>query len=71
MSKLFPVLFLLAGAFPMQTLDMAGFMNTSSMFGNANILLGAFAGLIMLVVGFNLAKMIIRFVINMFQGFSI
>jgi hypothetical protein len=62
---------LLAGAVPLQTLDMAAFMDTGAMFGNANILLLAFGGLVMLVVGFHLAKIIIRFVINMFQSFSI
>lgn len=71
MSKLFPVLFLLVGAIPLQTLDMTGFMDTGAMFGNANILLAAFGALIMLVIGFHLAKIIIRFVINMFQSFSI
>lgn len=71
MSKLFPVLFLLAGLTPLQTLDMAGFMNTGAMFGNANIILGAFGGMIMLVIGFNLAKIIIRFIVNMFQNFSL
>jgi hypothetical protein len=71
MSRLFPILFLLAGAFPLQTLDMASFMDTGVMFGNANVLLLAFGGLVMLVVGFHLAKIIIRFVINMFQSFSI
>jgi hypothetical protein len=55
----------------LQTLDMAGFMDTGAMFGNANILLGAFGALIMLVVGFHLAKIIIRFVINMFQNFNL
>lgn len=55
----------------LQTLDMAGFMDTGAMFGNANILLAAFGALVMLVVGFHLAKIIIRFVINLFQSFSI
>ena len=55
----------------LQTLDMDGFMDTGSMFGNANILLGAFGALVMLVVGFHLAKIIIRFVINMFQHFNL
>lgn len=55
----------------LQTLDMAGFMDTGAMFGNANILLGAFGALVMLVVGFHLAKIIIRFVINMFQNFNL
>jgi hypothetical protein len=74
MSKILAVLFLVVAALgitPLQTLDMTGFMNTSAMFGNANILLGAFGALIMLVVGFHLAKIIIRFVINMFQNFSL
>jgi hypothetical protein len=56
---------------PLQTLDMAGFMDTGAMFGNANILLAAFGALIMLVIGFHLAKIIIRFVINMFQNFNL
>jgi hypothetical protein len=55
----------------LQTLDMAGFMDTGAMFGNANILLAAFGALIMLVIGFHLAKIIIRFVINMFQNFNL
>jgi hypothetical protein len=72
MFKLFPVVLLaLAGITPLQTLDMAGFMNTGTMFSNANIILSAFGALVMLVVGFNLAKIIIRFIINMFQNFSL
>ncbi|RLC83710.1 MAG: hypothetical protein DRJ03_16295 [Chloroflexi bacterium] len=55
----------------LQTLDMEGFMDTDAMFDNANILLGAFGTLVMLVVGFHLAKIVIRFVIQLFQGFSI
>ena len=46
-------------------------MDTGAMFGNANILLSAFGALVMLVIGFHLAKIVIRFVINLFQGFSI
>jgi hypothetical protein len=74
MSKLFSALLVvLAGLAPvaLQTLDMTSFMDTGAMFANANILLLAFGGLVMLVVGFHLAKIIIRFVINMFQSFSI
>ena len=59
------------GASALQTLDMDGFMDTGAMFGNANILLSAFGALVMLVIGFHLAKIVIRFVINLFQGFSI
>jgi hypothetical protein len=74
MSKILAVLsFVVAalGITPLQTLDMAGFMDTGAMFANANILLAAFGGLIMLVIGFHLAKIIIRFVINMFQNFNL
>ena len=59
------------GASALQTLDMDGFMDTGAMFGNANILLSAFGALVMLVIGFHLAKIVIRFVIHLFQGFSI
>jgi len=55
----------------LQTLDMDSFMDTGAMFSNANILLGAFGALIMLVIGFHLAKIVIRFVINLFQNFNI
>ena len=55
----------------LQTLDMDGFMDTGAMFSNANILLAAFGSLVMLVIGFHLAKIVIRFVIALFQGFSI
>jgi len=55
----------------LQTLDMEGFMDTGAMFSNANILLGAFGALVMLVVGFHLAKIVIRFVINLFQNFGL
>lgn len=74
MSKLLAVLFVVlatVSSTALQTLDMAGFMDTGAMFGNANILLAAFGGLIMLVIGFHLAKIIIRFVINMFQNFNL
>lgn len=72
-KALFPVLFvaLAVCSLPLQTLDMAAIMDTGSMFSNANIILVAFGGLVMLVVGFHLAKIIIRFVINMFQNFSL
>ena len=55
----------------METLDMAGFMDTEKMFEYANVLLAAFGTLVMLVVGFHLAKVVIRFVINLFNNFSI
>lgn len=74
MTKLLAVLAFVVSAFgitALQTLDMAGFMDTGAMFSNANILLAAFGGLIMLVIGFHLAKIIIRFVINMFQNFNL
>ena len=67
----YALLGVLTACVPLQTLDMTGFMNTGAMFSNANILLGAFGALVMLVVGFHLAKIIIRFVINLFQSFSI
>jgi len=58
-------------AVPMQTLDVGSLMDTSQMFANANILIGALGGVVLVIVGFNLAKLVIRFVLNIFNSFSI
>ena len=55
----------------MQTLDISSLVNTGQMFANANILIGAVAGVVLVAVGFNLAKLVIRFVLNIFNGLSI
>jgi len=55
----------------MQTLDISSLVNTGAMFSNANILIGAVAGVVLVAVGFNLAKLVIRFVLNIFNGLSI
>jgi len=69
---LFAVLVLmLVAAVPMQTLDVGSLMDTSQMFANANILIGALGGVVLVIVGFNLAKLVIRFVLNIFNSFSI
>lgn len=55
----------------METLNVEALMNTDQIFGYANILIMAFGGLVLLVVGFQLAKVVIRFVINLFGNFSL
>ena len=55
----------------MQTLDVGSLVDTGQMFHNANILIAAVAGVVLVAVGFNLAKLVIRFVLNIFNGLSI
>jgi len=55
----------------METLDVSSLIDPDAMFSNANILLQAFGALVLLIVGFGLAKVVIRFVINMFSNFSL
>ena len=62
---------MMLAAVPMQTLDVAALIDTPQMFANANILIAALGGVVLVIVGFNLAKLVIRFVLNIFNSFSI
>ena len=52
----------------METLNVDSLLNTDSMFANANLLIAAVGGIVLVVVGFKLAVMVIRFVLNIFDG---
>ena len=57
-----------AMAVAMESLDIASLINTDSLFGYANILLGALGPVVLLGLGFALAKFIISYVQRMFSS---
>lgn len=56
-------------AVAMETLNVDALVNTDSMFANANKLIAALGALVLVIVGFKLAILVIRFVINIFDSF--
>jgi len=51
----------------METLDISSLLNTDEIFASANLLIGAVGAIVLIVVGFKLAALIIRFVLNIFD----
>lgn len=47
-----------------QTLDTTALIDTATLFSNANVIINAFAGLVMVLAGFELGLGALRFVLN-------
>jgi len=59
---------MMAMAVVMESLDISSLINTDSLFSNANILLAALGPVVLLGLGFALAKFIISYVQRMFSS---
>lgn len=55
----------------MESLNVEALLDTEKMFEYANVLINALAAVVLLGLGFMLAKFIIRFVLNIFNSFNI
>jgi len=51
----------------METLDISSLLNTDDIFASANLLIAAVGGIVLIVVGFKLAALIIRWVLGIFD----
>lgn len=56
--------------FFLETLDIGSLLNTDSIFQYANILLAALVPVVLISLGFALAKYVIAFVMRIFNGLS-
>jgi uncharacterized membrane protein len=51
----------------METLDVSSLLDTDQIFASANLLIAAVGAIVLIVVGFKLAALVIRWVLNIFD----
>jgi hypothetical protein len=51
----------------METLDVSSLLDTDAIFSSANLLIAAVGAIVLIVVGFKLAALVIKFVLNIFD----
>lgn len=54
-----------------ETLNVDALINTNAMFANANVLIAALGGIVLVIIGFKLALLVIRFVLGIFDSFRL